>query len=432
MALTAGLILLIAFFLLLFIGVPIAISIAGASIFTMLILFPFDVSVFTAAQKMVTGLDSFSLLAIPFFILSGIIMNNGGIALKLINLAKLLAGRLPGSLAHTNVMGNMLFGSISGSSVAAAAAIGGVMSPLQEKEGYEKTYSAAVNIASAPAGLLIPPSGLLIVYSLVSGGTSVAALFMAGIVPGILWGLATMVVGFIIARKKKYPVSERVTFREGVKVVLDAIPSLLLVLIVIGGIVAGIFTATEGAAIAVVYSLILAFIYRSVTIKDLPRMLLETVEMTSVIMLLIATSSILSLVMSFTGIPEAISSGILSLTDNPIIILLLMNIILLVIGTFMDITPAVLIFTPIFFPVASALGLDPVHFGIMMAFNLCIGNITPPVGSALFVGASVGKVKIENLVKPMLPFYGAVFVVLLLVTYLPEISLLVPRFLGLL
>lgn len=431
MTLTAGLILLSVFFVLLVVGVPIAISIAGASIATMLILFPFDVAVFTSAQKMVTGLDSFALLAVPFFVLSGIIMNNGGIAIRLINLAKLLAGRMPGSLAHTNVLGNMLFGSISGSSVASAAAIGGVMSPLQDKEGYERTYSAAVNIASAPTGLLIPPSGLLIIYSLVSGGTSVAALFIAGYVPGILWGIATMIVAYFIAKKKNYPIAPRIPFSQGLKVFLDAIPSLLLIVVVLGGIIAGVFTATEGAAIAVAYSLVLSIIYRTFSFKKLPKMLLETVEMTAVIMLLIGTSTILSLVMSFTGIPEAISSGLLSLTDSPIIILLIMNLILLIIGTFMDITPAVLIFTPIFLPVVTAFGMDPVHFGIMMAFNLCIGNITPPVGSALFVGCSIGKVKMEQVIKPLLPFYGAIIVVLLAVTFIPEISLSLPKLFGL-
>ncbi|MGG4488086.1 TRAP transporter large permease [Metabacillus idriensis] len=431
MTLTAGLILLSVFFVLLVVGVPIAISIAGASIATMLILFPFDVAVFTSAQKMITGLDSFALLAVPFFVLSGIIMNNGGIAIRLINLAKLLAGRMPGSLAHTNVLGNMLFGSISGSSVASAAAIGGVMSPLQDKEGYERTYSAAVNIASAPTGLLIPPSGLLIIYSLVSGGTSVAALFIAGYVPGILWGLATMLVAYFIAKKKNYPIAPRIPFSHGLKVFLDSIPSLLLIVVVLGGIIAGVFTATEGAAIAVAYSLVLSIIYRTFSFKKLPKMLLETVEMTAVIMLLIGTSTILSLVMSFTGIPEAISSGLLSLTDSPIIILLIMNLILLIIGTFMDITPAVLIFTPIFLPVVTAFGMDPVHFGIMMAFNLCIGNITPPVGSALFVGCSIGKVKMEQVIKPLLPFYGAIIVVLLAVTFIPEISLSLPKLFGL-
>ena len=358
-------------------------------------------------------------------------MNNGGIAMRLINFAKLISGRLPGSLAHTNVVGNMLFGSISGSSVAAAAAIGGVMSPLQEKEGYDRTYSAAVNIASAPTGLLIPPSGLLIIFSLVSGGTSVAALFMAGYLPGILWGLATMVVACMIAKKKKYPVAPKITISQGFKVLLDAIPSLLLIVIVIGGIIAGVFTATEGAAIAVAYSLLLSLFYRTLKWKQLPKMLLETVEITAVIMFLVGTSTMLSLVMAFTGIPTAISNGILGITDNPILILLMMNIILLIIGTFMDITPAVLIFTPIFLPIVESFGMDPVHFGIMIVFNLCIGNITPPVGSALFVGCSIGKVDIERVVKPILPFYAAIMIVLLIVTYIPQISLVLPQLFGL-
>ncbi|OLG11982.1 TRAP-type C4-dicarboxylate transport system large permease component [Bacillus paralicheniformis] len=351
--------------------------------------------------------------------------------MRLINFAKLISGRLPGSLAHTNVVGNMLFGSISGSSVAAAAAIGGVMSPLQEKEGYDRTYSAAVNIASAPTGLLIPPSGLLIIFSLVSGGTSVAALFMAGYLPGILWGLATMVVACMIAKKKKYPVAPKITISQGFKVLLDAIPSLLLIVIVIGGIIAGVFTATEGAAIAVAYSLLLSHFYRTLKWKQLPQMLLETVEITAVIMFLVGTSTMLSLVMAFTGIPTAISNGILGITDNPILILLLMNIILLIIGTFMDITPAVLIFTPIFLPIVQSFGMDPVHFGIMIVFNLCIGNITPPVGSALFVGCSIGKVDIERVVKPILPFYAAIMIVLLIVTYIPQISLMLPQLFGL-
>ncbi|WP_257348233.1 TRAP transporter large permease [Pseudalkalibacillus decolorationis] len=431
MALEAGLLLLVIFFITIFIGIPIAVCIAISSIVTMLLLFPFDVTLFTAAQRLATGINSFSLLAIPFFVLAGIIMNNGGIALKLINFAKLLSGRLPGSLAHTNVVGNMLFGSISGSSVAAAAAIGGVMSPLQKKEGYDRTYSAAVNIASAPTGLLIPPSGLLIVYSLVSGGTSIAALFIGGYLPGILWGLATMAVASFIAKRKKYPIAERVSVRQGFKVFFEAIPSLLLIVIVIGGIIAGIFTATEGAAIAVAYTVILSMIYGTFKLKLIPKMLLETIETTAIIMLLIGASSMLSLVMAFTGIPDAISHTILSITDSPIIILLIINVILLIIGMFMDITPAVLIFTPIFLPIVQDFGMDPVHFGIMLVFNLCIGNITPPVGSALFVGCSVAKVDIEEVVKPILPFYGAILIVLLLVTYFPQISLILPKLFGL-
>jgi tripartite ATP-independent transporter DctM subunit len=432
MVLQASLILIIVFALLMVIGIPIAISIATASLATVFIVLPFDVSVFTSAQKMITSLDSFSLLAVPFFILSGIIMNNGGIAIKLVNLAKLIGGRIPGSLAHTNIIGNMFFGSISGSAIAASTAIGGTLIPLQEKEGYSKTFSAAVNIASAPTGMLIPPSSAFIIFSLISGGTSIAALFMGGYVVGILWGLAVMVVAYIIAKKKKYPITTKVTFNEAKKIIIEAIPSLLLIIIIIGGILTGVFTAIEASAVCVVYSLFLALVfYRTLSLKQLPSVLVQAVEMTGVIMFLIAASSGMAFVMALTGIPEALSNLILGISDNKFVILACITIILLIIGTFMDIAPAILIFTPIFLPIATSLGIDPVHFGIFFIFNLCIGTITPPVGTGLFVGASIGKVKIEKVLKPLIPFYVAIIVVLLLVTYIPQISLFLPNAFGL-
>lgn len=432
MVLQASLILIIVFALLMVIGIPIAISIATASLATVLIVLPFDVSVFTSAQKMVTSLDSFSLLAVPFFILSGIIMNNGGIAIKLVNLAKLLGGRIPGSLAHTNIIGNMFFGSISGSAIAASTAIGGTLIPLQEKEGYSKTFSTAVNIASAPTGMLIPPSSAFIIFSLISGGTSIAALFMGGYVVGILWGLAVMAVAYIIAKKEKYPITSMVSFKEAKKIIIEAIPSLLLIVIIIGGILSGVFTAIEASAVCVVYSLFLALVfYRSISLKQLPSVLVQAVEMTGVIMFLIAASSGMAFVMALTGIPEALSNLILGISDNKFIILACIMIILLMIGTFMDIAPAILIFTPIFLPIATSLGIDPVHFGIFFVFNLCIGTITPPVGTGLFVGASIGKVKVEKVLKPLIPFYVAIIIILFLVTYIPEISLFLPNLLGL-
>ena len=325
----------------------------------------------------------------------------------------------------------MLFGSISGSSVASAVAIGGVMGPMQKKEGYDPRFSAAANIASAPTGLLIPPSQTLIIYSLASGGTSIAALFIAGYLPGILWGLLCMVVAFLIAKREKYPLPERVTFKIAMKTFFDAIPSLMLIVIVIGGILAGIFTATEAAAVAVLYTVLLSFAYKTVKVKDLPRIINESVILTCMIMLLVAASSVMSWVMSFTGIPQMISELLLGISDNPIIILLVMNIFLLIVGTFMDITPAVLIFTPIFLPIVTGFGMDPVHFGIMIVMNLCVGNITPPVGSALFAGVSVAKVELEDVIKPLLPFYGAIVVALLLVTYIPGISMVLPKLFGL-
>ena len=416
------------FFVFLGLGVPISFSIAISSLLTIMLSIPFDSAIAVISQKMASGLDSFSLLAIPFFILAGNIMNQGGIALRLINFAKVLGGRLPGSLAHVNVLANMMFGSISGSAVASAAAVGGTMSPLQEKEGYDKAYSAAVNITSCPTGLLIPPSNTFIVYSLISGGTSIGALFLAGYIPGIIMGVGLMIVAAIIARKRHYPVSDKPTAKMVLLKTLDALPSLGLIVVIIGGIIGGVFTATEASAIAVVYTLILSFvIYREISIKQLPAIILESVVTTSIVLLLVGASMGMSWAMANADIPYMISDALMAISDNPIVILLLINLILLVIGIFMDMTPALLIFTPIFLPIALDLGMDPVHFGIMMTFNLCIGICTPPVGSALFVGCSVANVKIDKVIKPLLPFYAVLILALMLVTYVPEVSLLLPQ-----
>lgn len=427
----AAIILFASFLFLLWFGAPIAIAIIASSVLTFLVVLPFDVAIMTSAQRMVTGIDNFTMLAIPLFVLSGIIMNTGGIAFRLVNFAKVLVGKLPGSLAHTNVVGNMLFGAIAGSSVASAAAMGRIMTPMQDNQGYKRTYSAAVNIASAPTGLIIPPSSVLIVYSLVSGGTSVAALFMAGYIPGILWGIAVMVVAYFMARKEKYPVSSLPKFKDVLYIIWSAIPSLLLIVIVIGGIIAGIFTATEGAAVAVLYSTVLSLIYKSLKLKDIPAILKETIEITGMILFLITASALFSLIMSYMSLPQLISNALLSITDNQVGILLIMLLILLLVGTFMDITPAVLIFTPIFLPVAETFQMDPVHFGMILCFALCIGNMTPPVGSALFVGATVADVRIEQVIKTLLPFFAVVIVVLLFVTFIPQLSLFLPQLFGL-
>ena len=430
-ALQAALILLICVAFLLIIGAPIAVSLGIASVLAMISIMDFDNSLLTSAQRMFAGTNSFTLLAIPFFVLAGVIMNNGGIALRLINCAKVLSGRLPGSLAHTNIVANMMFGSISGSAVAAAAAVGSTMGPLQAKEGYDRNFNAAVNIASAPTGMLIPPSNTLIVYSLVSGGTSIAALFMAGYIPGIMWGLGCMIVAYFMAKKRGYKSDERVSLRVALRVFLDAIPSLFLIIIVIGGIIYGVFTATEGSAIAVVYSLLLSFVYKTIKVKDLPRILLDSTRTTSIVIFLIGVSSIMSWVMAFTNIPGIIADTLLALTDNIYIILLIMNLVLLIVGTFMDPTPAVLIFTPIFLPIAVSFGVDPVHFGIMLIFNLSIGTITPPVGPVLFVGAKVANLKIESIIKPLIPLFVVTIAILIIVTYIPSISLFIPELFGL-
>lgn len=425
------LILVISFFLLLALGVPISFSIGISSLLTMLVTIQSLPSVTTIAQRMATGLDSFALLAIPFFILAGQIMNSGGIARRLIEFAKVLVGRLPGGLAFVNIMAAMLFGAISGSAVAAASAIGGFMAPIMKKEGYDPAFSAAVNITSATTGMIIPPSNILIVYSLASGGVSIAALFLAGYLPGILLGLSLMLVAAVIAKKRGYKVEMKITASEGLKKFLDAIPSLLLIIIVIGGIVAGYFTATEASAIAVFYSFILAvFIYKEVKWRDLPQILLSSAVTTSVVLLLIGTSMAMSWVMAYENIPQSVAAGLISVSDNPIVILFLINLILLIVGTFMDMTPAVLIFTPIFLPVVLQLGYDPIHFGIIIVFNLCIGLCTPPVGSVLFVGCSVAELPITKVIKPMIPFFIAMIITLMLVTYIPEISMLIPNYFG--
>ncbi|ECH8748013.1 TRAP transporter large permease [Salmonella enterica] len=419
------------FVVLLAMGAPIGICIVIASFSTMMLVLPFDISMFATAQKMFSSLDSFALLAVPFFVLSGVIMNSGGIAARLVNFAKLFTGKLPGSLSYTNIVGNMMFGAISGSAIAASTSIGGVMVPMSAREGYDRGFAAAVNIASAPTGMLILPTTAFILYALASGGTSIAALFAGGLVAGVLWGVGCMLVTLVVAKRRNYRVFFTVQKGMALKVAVEAIPSLLLIVIIVGGIVQGIFTAIEASAIAVVYTLLLTMVfYRTLKIKDLPSILLQTVVMTGVIMFLLATSSAMSFSMSITNIPAALSDMILGISANKLVILLVITVFLLIIGAFMDIGPAILIFTPILLPIMAKLGVDPVHFGIIMIYNLAIGTITPPVGSGLYVGASVGKVKVEEVIKPLLPFYGAIIGVLLLITYIPEITLFLPRLLG--
>lgn len=425
------LVLIFGFAFLLVLGVPISFSIGIATISTMLLSIEGGPALTTVAQRMATGLDSFVLLAIPFFILSGQLMNKGGIARRLIDFARALVGMFPGGLAFVNILAAMFFGSISGSSVATASAIGGFMVPAMKKQGYDLNYSAAVNLTSATTGLIIPPSNILIVYSLASGGVSIAALFVAGYFPGILVGISLMVVAGVIAHRKKYPVSERVKIQEGVARFLKAVPCLFLIVLVIGGIIAGYFTATEASAIAVLYAFILSvLVYREVKWKDLPKILLDSATTTAIVMLLIGTSMGLSWIISYENIPQNISAGLIALSSSPIVILLLINIFLLIVGIFMDITPAVLIFTPIFLPVVVQLGIDPIHFGIILVFNLCIGLCTPPVGTVLFVGCAVAGTSISNVLKPLLPLFIAMIVALLLVTFIPAISMFLPKLFG--
>jgi len=479
------LVLVLSFVILLIIGVPIAFSIGIAGILTMLMSIDAMPALTTYAQRMATGLDSFALLAIPFFVLAGGIMNSGGIAMRLINFARVLVGRLPAGLAIVNVIANMLFGAISGSAAAATSAIGSIMGPEMKKEGYDENFSAAVNISSATTGLTIPPSNILIIYSLASGGASITALFLAGYIPGVLTGVGIMLVamsmmvlknrglkglagllgkvlltsvvllgvgmGMKVVHQASVPAFKGVLygllflflvysvyksatnwkfFKFALRKFIDAFPSLLMLVIVIGGIVAGFFTATEASAVAVLYALILALIYKEITIKDLPAIILRSVRTTCIVLLLVATSIGMSWIMSYENIPQDVSSGLLSLSDNPVVILLLINFILLFVGIFMDMTPAVLIFTPIFLPIVTAqLGMNPIHFGIIIVLNLCVGICTPPVGSVLFIGCSVANLKIEQVIKPLLPMFIVMIVVLMLVTYIPSLSLWLPNLL---
>ncbi len=425
------LVLVVSFIVFLAIGTPVAWSIALSSLLTMMVSVPFFPALTTVSQRMATGLDSFALLAIPFFVLSGQLMNKGGVAIRLINFAKTLVGSLPGGLALINVIAAMLMGAIAGSAMASASAMGSILGPEMEKEGYSKEFGAAVNITSSTIGLVIPPSNVLIVYSLASGGVSIAALFLAGYLPGILTGLFLMIVASIWAKKKGYKLGKRSSIKEVAKTFVHAFPSLMLLVVVIGGIVSGVFTATEASAIAVLYTLILGLLYKEIKWDDLPKILLDSSSTTAIVMLLIGASISMSWVMSYENIPQDISSFLLSLSDNRIVILLIINFLLLFVGVFMDMTPAVLIFTPIFLPIVTKLGLDPIHFGIIMILNLCIGLCTPPVGSVLFVGVGVANTTIQKVVKPLMPLFLAMILALFLVTYVPELSLWLPRVFGL-
>ena len=432
MAIQSLVIILTVLIALLVIGVPISYAIGISSLAAILQIVPMDVSVLTGAQRTFVGMSKFSLTAIPFFILAGNLMNQGGIAKRLVDFVLALLGKLPGALLVTNVGANALFGAISGSASAAAAAVGSMVREGEDEQGYDKAVCAATNGASAPSGLLIPPSNALITYSLVSGGTSVAALFLAGYIPGLLWTVCCIVVAVIIAKKKGYKGTPgKFDWKNLFTATMRAIPALSLIIVVIGGIIAGVFTATEGSAIAVVYALILGIFYRNITWKSFWKIVVDSAKMSGMIVFLIGVSNIMGWVMAFTQIPQAISAALLGLTNNPIIILLIMNVILLIAGTFMDVTPAILIFTPLFLPIVKTFGMDPIQFGLILVYNLCIGNITPPVGNTLFVSIKIGNTTLAKVMPYMLMYYVAILIGLLLVTYVPAVSLALPAAAGL-
>lgn len=433
LAFEALLIILLVLLVLLFLGVPISYAIGISSLSAVLLTVDVDVAVLTAAQRTFVGMSKFSLTAIPFFILAGNIMNQGGIARRLVNFVMAILGKLPGALLVTNVGTNALFGAISGSASAAAAAVGSMIREGAEEQNYDPAITAATNAASAPSGLLIPPSNALITYSLASGGTSVAALFMAGYVPGLIWALMCAIVGILLAKKMGYKGTPgKFSWKTLGVATLQALPSLSLIVVVIGGIVGGVFSATEGSAIAVVYALILSICYKSINLKSLWKIIVDSAKMSGMVVFLIGVSNILGWVMAFTQIPDAVATALLGLTSNKYAILLIMNVILLVAGTFMDVTPAILIFTPLFLPICRGFGMDPIQFGLILVYNLCIGNITPPVGNTLFVGIKIGRTSLSKVMPYMLMYYVAIIVGLLLVTYIPTVSLILPRITGLL
>jgi tripartite ATP-independent transporter DctM subunit len=414
------------FFVLLILGVPVALAMGLTSI---VVAFQLDIPMSVLVQRMVAGVNSFPLLAIPFFILAGEMMNSGGISKKLVRLSDVVVGRFRGGLGIVNVNTSMLFGGISGSALADASSIGSIMIPMMKKKGYDTDYSVAVTVSGATQGIVIPPSHNMIIYALAAGGgISISSLFLAGIVPGILLGIGLMVTAYIIAVKRKYPAEKPSTFKEVLIAMKGAVPGLMTGVIIIGGIMSGIFTVTESAAIAVAYAFITSFVFnRDVPISRIIPVLGRTFKTLALVLFLIATSSGFAWLLALLRIPTLVSNSLLGLTDNPILITLCIILILLFLGTILDVAPIILITTPILLPIATSIGIDPVHYGILMMICMAIGLVTPPVGGALFVGSAIGKIPVENVVKSLLPFYVSMVVILLLVAFVPQISMFVPN-----
>lgn len=422
-----SLILLGTFIITLFMGIPVAFSVGIAAFVAILFT---NVPIFVIFQRMFGGVDSFTLLAIPFFIFMGNVMEKGGIARRIVDFANILIGQIQGGLAAVNVLASMFFAGISGSAVADTSSIGAILIPMMNAEGYERDFTVAVTVTSSTIGLIIPPSNPMILYSFVAGGVSIAQLFAAGFIPGVLVGIGLMIVGFIISVRKGYPRHPRPSLKEIIRTLRDGGLSLVIVVVIVGGILGGVFTATEAAVFGVVYALFLTiFIYKDLKPKDLPEVMLKTILTTAIVIFLIATSTAFSYVMAVERVPQAITDFLLSITQNKYLLLLIINIMLLIVGMFMDMSPAILIFTPILLPIALKLGMDPVHFGIMILVNLCIGLVTPPVGAVLFVGLSLGQTTMDKIIKPLLLFIFPMLMVLLLVTYIEPITMTFPRLL---
>ena len=420
-------ILFLSFLVLIVLKVPVAITLAMSSILTAMYL---GIPLLVIAQRMVKGIESFSLLAIPFFILSGEIMGTGGISKQLINFSNVLVGRYRGGLAQINVLTSMIFGGISGSAVADVSSEGTWMIPAMKEKGYDEDFSVAVTVASSCQGIVIPPSHNMIIYSTAAGGLSVGSLFIAGVIPGILLGVAQMVVCFIIAKKRNYPKEEKITFKEGIKLIAHAIPGLMTIVIIMGGVLSGVFTATESAAFAAIYAFIITFFYyREIPFRRMKGILFNTLKTLAMVMSLIATASAFGYLMAYLKVPTMVTNSLLSISDNKNVILFLIILLLLFLGLIMDMAPIIIVVTPILMPVINAIGVSPIHFGIILMIALAIGLCTPPVGSALFVGCSIGKIKIEKVTKALMPFYLSMVIILLLVTYIPQIAMFLPNLL---
>ncbi|GKV81279.1 TRAP transporter large permease [Pectobacterium versatile] len=415
--------------ILLAVGVPVAYSVGLSAIIGA---FWIDIPLEAVMIQITSGVNKFSLLAIPFFILAGAIMAEGGIARRLVNFAYIFVGFIRGGLSLVNIVASTFFGAISGSSVADTASIGSVMIPEMEKKGYPRDFAAAVTASGSVQAILIPPSHNSVIYSLAAGGSvSIASLFIAGILPGILLGLTLMAMCVGFAHKRGYPKGEVVPFRQALKIFVDTLWGLMTVVIIMGGILSGIFTATESAAIACLWSFFVTmFIYKDYKWSELPTLMYRTVKTVTIVMILIGFAAAFGAVMTYMQLPSRITAFFTSISDNKYVILMCINIMLLILGTLMDMAPLILILTPVLLPVALSLGIDPVHFGMIMMVNLGVGLITPPVGSVLFVASAVSKQKIEQVVKAMLPFYCGLFFVLMLVTYIPAISLWLPKLFG--
>lgn len=421
----ASTILLGLFAVLLVLRVPITFTLAISSIITALYL---HIPLVAIIQRMVQGVNVFSLLAIPFFILAGEIMSQGGISRRLIEFSNILIGRVRGGLAQVNVLASMFFGGISGSAVADVSSIGTMMIPMMKKKGYDADFSVGITVTSACQGVIIPPSHNMIIYAMAAGGVSVGRLFLGGFIPGVILGISLMIISFIIATIRKYPKEQRYTLKESLKITKDAVLGLFTAVIIIGGVISGVFTATESAAIACFYAFIITFfVYREIPISSFIGILYSSLKTLAMVMSLIAAASAFGWLLAYLKIPAAATAALLTITENRVLLLLLINLLLIFLGTIMDMAPLILITTPILYPVVvDTLGMSPIQFGIMLILNLGIGLTTPPVGSALFVGCAIGKISIEKATKGMLPLYLMMIIVLLMVTFIPQLVLFIP------